>query len=534
MMAMDRIFGAFQSPADWVVKWIQGWDWGDGRDEKRITSERALTYAPIWYGVNKIAGHLAQLPIYVYKSMDRGAELQLKHPVYRLLRRPNPYQTSVVFREMLGVHSILDGNGRAAIVRRGNRIVELLPLHPERTVTVMIRGVKVHGTRPSPDDRVRLFFDNIEGDDAEDGLILLDDEDVLHVPGLTMNGVTGVPLRDIASRNIGASINAEKRLAFQMDKGFSGSLMLEAPQGVFRKQEEAEEFLEAFEKRHNSPEKAGRAGLLREGMKANVLSMNNRDAEMIENRKFQRQDAALYLGLESILGDDQSVSYNSLSEKNRGYLMNCLNRWLVRYEQEIEFKLLSRREFDAASHYVRYDTSDLIRSDFVSTVDALTKAVSGMIFTTNEAREVLDMNPVEGGDVLRNPAITPGTSQDQQLSEPEDDTPDTSDAATMAHVSHLIGVEANRVRQAAVKQKNFMQWASQFYSCDNFERKLADNLELLGLDRHLATLHCDESKRQLLEICTNSPVESVADAVAERVAGWKSRAAIILGDTANV
>lgn len=524
MKWMRNVFGAsFSNPPDWITRWVQGWDWGDGREEKRITSERSLTYAPIWYGVNKIAGHIAQLPVNVYKRLDEGAERDRRHNVHKLMKRPNVYQSSIVFRELLAVNSLLDGNGRAAIVRDGNRIVELIPMLPDCTTTGMVQGIKFHAVRPAPDDRLRLFFNDIDGKKTETGLILLDDIEVVHVPGLSLDGVKGVALRDIASRNFGASINAEKRLANQMENGFSGNLMLQAPSGVFRNEKDAEEFMDHFEKRHNSPDKAGKPGLLREGITANILAMNNKDAEMIDNRKFQRQDAALYLGLESILGDDQSVSYNSLEQKNLAYLMNTLNRWLRRWEEEMEYKLLPRRQFDNETHFIKFNTAALLKSDFQTTVASLGSLVTTTIFSRNEAREKLDMNPVDGGDKYENPAITPGEPKQPDKNPPKEDKPSTARMAVESHIGHLIGVEASRVKQGATTAKNFIQWMDNFYS-KNWETKFADNLESVGVDRDESTIHCNESKRQLLEVCDNSKPETLVENVEKCVSNWKFRA----------
>jgi HK97 family phage portal protein len=496
-----------------------------------------LTYAPVWYGVNKIAGHIAQLPVNVFKASERGFDIDKRHSVQRLMKRPNAYQTSIVFRELLAVNSLLDGNGRAAIVRENGRIKELIPLLPHCTASGLVEGEKFHATRPHEDDRLRLFFRDINNTDNRNGLILLRDEDVLHVPGLSINGVTGIPLREIASRNFGASINSEKRLATQMENGFSGNLMLQAPPGVFRNQEDAEEFIEHFEKRHNSPDKAGKPGLLREGVTANILAMNNKDAEMIENRKFQRQDAALYLGLESILGDDNSVSYNSLTEKNMAYLSNTLNKWLRRWEEEMEFKLLPRRQFDSDSHLIRFDTSGLLKSDFKSQVEALTSLVTSTIFSRNDAREMLEMNPVEGGDKYENPAITIKEAPSKETEKPDaPDTPDTevSDVSRKAldsHIGHLISVESNRVKDAAKNAKtieNFVGWMNHFYD-KKWEKNFADNLESLGIDRNEATIYCDESRIRLLGVCDRSTLSNLAKNVEECVSSWKLRSSTIGG-----
>jgi len=391
----------------------------------------------------------------------------------------------------------------------------------------MVSGLKVHGTRPSADDRLRLFFPNIEGDDSPEGLIGLDDIDVVHIPGLSLNGVTGVALREIAARNLGASINAETRLASQMQDGYSGNIMFQAPPGVFRQQKDAEEFIEAIEKRHHGTKKGGRPGLLREGITANVLSMNNKDAEMIANRLFQRQDAALYLGLESILGDDTSVSYNSLEQKNLAYLMNCLNRWLRRWEEELECKLLPKKQFDNDTHFIKFNTAALLKSDFQATVAALSTLVNATIFSRNEARAKIDMNPVEGGDEYENPAITPGkgVAEEQMPSKKMDPKmpEEMEKSAVLARISHLIGVEANRVKQAASGEVNFLSWMDRFYET-NWESNFADALEEIKIDRDESRIHCTESKRQLLAVCTVSKPENLVENVAKCVENWKNRA----------
>jgi len=94
MMGLNNILAAFPSPANWITNWVKGWDWGDDREGKTITDQKALSYAPIWYGVNKIAGHIGQLPVCVYKRLDQGADRERAHPVARVMRKPNAYQTS--------------------------------------------------------------------------------------------------------------------------------------------------------------------------------------------------------------------------------------------------------------------------------------------------------------------------------------------------------------------------------------------------------------------------------------------------------
>jgi len=528
--------GMIQAISGPMQKWFgrDALDWLLGSSsEKAISSRDTLTLPAIWNGVSRIAGHVSQLPINVYEATYDGDEKvggkrsRSHNAHWLMMRRPNAYQTPVVFREQVSKDSLLDGNGRAALIRSGTRIMEMIPLDPNRTVTAMVMGEKYHATRPGPDDRLRLFYETENTD--KHCLILLTDSEVLHIPGLSDNGISGIALKDIGRRNLGMSIAAEKRLGTQMEKGFAGNLMLEAPPGVFAKQADAEEFLDAFEKRHSSPDKAGKVGMLRNGLKANLLAMNNKDAEMTDLRKFARQDAALWLGLEQILGDDSSVSYNSLEQKLLAYLMNCLNRWLKRWEEEIEWKLLSKSDFAAERYYVRFNTAALLKSDFKTTIESLSQAITSTIISPNEARSKLDMNPRDGGDTFANPAITPGQADTEPTSadDPKDNQDETQPTnatrkATQVLFGRLVGIEAKRAVSAAEKSKNFCNWIDSFYA--KWETKLAGDIEAVGGDRDLATTHCAESKARLLRCADESTQETLAGNVSKCVASWSARA----------
>jgi HK97 family phage portal protein len=523
------------------MRWLL--DLFNGTDGPRLTARDTLTLPAVWNGVSRISGHVSQLPMNVFKATYEdgekvGGSKDRNHNAYQLLmRRPNKYQTPTVFREQLSVHSLLDGNGRAAIVRRGNRITELIPMLPECSGTGMMDGEKFHVTRPHVDDRIRKFF-TPAAEGKADGLIVIDDVDVLHIPGLSSDGISGIALKDVGRRNLGIAIGMEKRLSTQMEKGFSGSLMLEAPVNMFRKQEDAEEFLEFFEKRHNSPDKAGKVGMLREGMKANLLAMNNKDAEMIDQRKFARQDAALWLGLEQILGDDSSVSYNSLEQKLLAYLMNCLNRWLKRWEEECEYKLLPDRQFKLESHYIRFNTGALLKSDYKTTVESLAQGIAATIISPNEARAKLDLNPREGGDEYLNPAITPGDTEEKKTETTADDPPSSDNPnqaamqAVRARIAHLIGVEARRIESGAAKSTDFLKWMNNFYE-KKWIAEFADRLEEIGIDRELSNLHCEESRRRLIQDCGGCTKETLVENVTKCVSNWKARANT-LGDLSHV
>src|SRR5690606_35701299 len=147
-----------------------------------------------------------------------------------------------------------------------------------------------------------------------------------------------------------------------------------------------------------------------EGVKANVMAMSNRDAEFVSTLMYMRQEEALRFMLENILGDDSSVSYNSLEQKNLAYMQNCLNPWLRQWEEECELKILSSREL-SDGYYFKFNDGALLRTDKATSMTTASLAIQNKVWSRNEVREMFYMNPVEGGDVFENPAITPGNGE---------------------------------------------------------------------------------------------------------------------------
>ena len=109
-----------------------------------VTPETALQGTAVWAAVSVISGSVGTLPLKLYRRRkDGGKEPATDHPLYdKLARRPNPWQTSSAFKEMMQGHVLLRGNAYAQIVRRGDRIDYILPLHPNR-ITVEVDGADI-------------------------------------------------------------------------------------------------------------------------------------------------------------------------------------------------------------------------------------------------------------------------------------------------------------------------------------------------------------------------------------------------------
>jgi len=491
----------FTRPAQWLLDYF-----GVGSGKVHVTHKTALENAPIWYGINKISGNVGSLPLNVMRSLRPGSEKATDHPAYGLLKmRPNRFQSPFVFKQTLTHHAIMWGNGRAYIRRVNGVPVELLPLMPDRTMTGMVDGEKWHCTMPAKNSAVLTDQDLMTDMEAHpDKTLMLPDSDVIHVQGFG-NGITGLSLFEVARYSLEISLGADRRASKQMVKGFAGKVMLEAPENSprFRQQKDIAEFMEDFKAKHGVDGSAEEVGMLIGGIKANVLQMSNRDAEFIEQRKFQRQEAALWLMLESILGDDESVSYGSEEQKQLAYLKNCLSNWLVRWEEECAYKLLRYKEFMSGDYFLKFNPAALLRPDFPTTVDTLCKGITHRLWNPNEARDRIDLNPYEGGDAYENPAITPGIHQE----------PDES-GAMEARIQHMLAIEQKRV-SGFLSRNDSIDHIDKWY--EKWVDKLGAVVEEFGGDWTTAQAHCVRSLNYLKQKPETFDLSGSAEIIIEEI-----------------
>jgi HK97 family phage portal protein len=348
------------------------------------------------------------------------------HVTWGLLRdQPNGWQTPDVFKELIQSHALGWGNGRAAIIRNGTRPIELIPMMPDRTCTEMVDGEKFHITAPDIDDPI--LFRGLVNELRSTGrigsnMVVLPDRDVLHIIGLSGDGVSGYNIGRVFDWKVGTGLAGHRLTNRQMKKGFTGRVMLTDGSGAFNgpdAEKQAVEFMKQFRERYSAEKDGEVAGLLRRGMTAEVLSMSNADAQLIEQMKFSRQDVMLIFGLQHMPGDSSAAGYNSLEQKKLDQLESTNDRWMTRWELQCDMKLRTETEKLAGRIYFKFNAGSRLRTDIQTTANVLTSLVRSTIITKNEAREKLEMNPVEGGDVFENPAIQVKEEKGPQGPEPE-------------------------------------------------------------------------------------------------------------------
>lgn len=359
-----------------------------------INPRTSLTWSPVWRGVNLISTSVAKLPLYIYRRDGNGKERDRDHPAFRLLRhKANAEQTALSWKQLMIVHALLHRGGYSYIDRDGNDAPrQLIPLDP--TVTFPVR------------ENGRLWYRTeikLHGPDQPGSPRKLHPIDVFHVMGLSLDGLTGLSLIDVAKQSLGLGIAQERYGAIFFKNNGTPPVVLKHPKTL--PPDKRIQLREQWLTMQAGIERAHLPALLENGLELQELQVKAADAQLIESKKFSLVDVANWLGTPvHKLGGEGRTAYASLEQENEAFLSECLDSWLCKIEEEAFEKLLREREKLEETHLVEFLRQALVRANLAVRAAYYRTALGGRPWLTqNEVRGMENLNPVEGGDEILEP-----------------------------------------------------------------------------------------------------------------------------------
>ncbi|MEM8863993.1 MAG: phage portal protein [Planctomycetota bacterium] len=445
-MAAPAISGT-ENPEDWFVRSVGGIESDAG---VRVNADSAMTLASWWQAVQIISGDTAALPIKLYRWRDeRTKEAVRDHPAYVALNRQfHPEVSPFDGREAVQGNALVHGNGLAHIDRSGRRIA-LTPLDT--------RGARV---RRSGGQVVYLITQN-----GKETPYLADD--ILHIRGLGV-GVWGHSVVDYARNSLGMALALQKHGSALFKNGAR-------PDGLIKSTKKMEgpdraAFREDFERVHSGVSNRGRVAILPPGLEYDPLTMTNEDAQWLESMRFSREEVAAWFNLPPHkLGalENSSVRAN-IEAQNRSYIETTLERWLRKWEQQCERKLLTKAEYDSGDYFFRFNLDARLRGDIQTRTEAQVKRIQNGISSVNEIRNSEDMNPAPHGDRYMMPlnmAVIDDEGRATSQEGSEVATVATSLERALKHrTDALLRTEAEQLRRCGRKGSESIDAVHRFYS----------------------------------------------------------------------
>lgn len=356
---------------------------GLGRSDAGIlvNEKRALGLTTAFACIKVISEDLASTGHEIHQRMPDGSiRPATNHRLWPLLHdAPNNHMTAMVFWGALLASALGWGNAYAWIkYDNAGRVIALVLLASGRTTPVNVHG--------------KLMYVTTQTDSGKE--LYLEPEEVLHIPGLTMDGVKGLSPVQTCKNAYGLALAAEKFGAQFFGNGARATGVLSHPEVL---DEEARENLKKSIREMASGDSALRPIVLEEGMKWEQITINPNDAQFLATRQFQRVEvASMYRVPMHLLQDLQKATNNNIEHQSLDYIRYCLRPWAVRIEQEVNKKLLS------GPFFMEHNLNDMQRGDFASQTTGFQTLRNIGVYSANDILRAMRQNPIpasDGGDI---------------------------------------------------------------------------------------------------------------------------------------
>jgi HK97 family phage portal protein len=365
---------------------------------KVVNVKTAVEVATVNACMRVIGEGIAQVPLKLMRE-NKGGTTRLpakEHALYEILAcRPNGWQTSFEYREMLAWHVGLTG-AHFSFKNRLSKgdIAELIPFEPGQ-VTVKRA------------DDWTLSYEVTAANGARQ---IFPAESIWHVRGPSWNSWMGLEAVRLAREAIGLAMASEEHGA-KLHKNLArvgGILSVDGSMG----QDQYENLRKWVEENIEGSGNAYRTAIIDRGAKWTPAIMNSVDAQHLETRRYQVEEICRFFRVNPIMvgAESKNTTYASAEQMFLAHVVHCLSPWYMRIEQSIDANLLTEAD-RAAGLYANFVDEGLLRGSMADKKDFLTGMVNGGLMTANEGRAKLDLNPDDdpASDKLRIPTNITGS-----------------------------------------------------------------------------------------------------------------------------
>ena len=347
-----------------------------------VTPDNALRVTAVYRAVSLLAQTYASLPLGVYKLMPNGGSvLDIEHPLqYILTKRPNKWQTSFEWREMMYAHFALRGRCYSEIISTGGKsVAQLVPLHPDR-----VRPFR------APDGKLAFEYSPLEGATR----IILQNE-MCYMHGLTVDqdGVTPLsPISAAGREAIGNALATQEHSGKLFANGTRLGGLLKMP-GHLANDTKRKSLLDGWNRAFGGTRNTGKTALLEDGLEWQSLGMTSEDAQVLETMRFSIADISRIFDSIPLhlLSELERSTNNNIEHQGISFVTHTIRPGAIRREEALERDLLYGR--DAITHCIKFDLDGLMRGDAASRAAYYASGIQNSWMLPNQAVVKEGFNP---------------------------------------------------------------------------------------------------------------------------------------------
>lgn len=353
-----------------------------------VNYDRAMQLDAVWACVRTIRDAISLLPCDVFENDEKVSK---DDELYVLLdKRPNMDDTAPEFWGMVADCLCFDGNFFAEKKYVGRRLVALEPLSPN---CVEIK-------RDKSNNRYYEVAERMSPNGKNGGVRKITEDRMFHVRGMVLPGCDrGVSPIGALRNVIGNALAGEKSAGRVYKKGLISTVFLSSDQ-VLKPEQRSQigETLKAFA----GAENAGGIAVLEAGLTPHSISINPKDAQLLEARQYSVEQICRIFGVPPVMighaADGTTTWGSGIEQLILQFYKSCLLPMTERIEAAIYRDILDEKT--RKTRKVKFNFDAYLEGDSVAQAEYLTKASGGPFMTQNEARAKKGLKPLPGGDQL--------------------------------------------------------------------------------------------------------------------------------------
>ena len=336
-----------------------------------VNADTAMTLTAVQCAVSCIASNVASLPFHVYKRLPNGGKtIDTNHLAYPLINSsPNGVMNSYRFMSSLMYHALIFGNAYAQIIRNGaGQPVELSLLNPKIMQVVW-------------SDTGIVYRHNDQS---------IDPGDILHIAGLSFDGLTGENPIMQAREALGLTMASERFGASFFGNGASPGSYYKIPQTMSQQQQE--NLRESLNRIHQGPYNANKVAVLA-GVDWVQTSVPPEQAQFLGTREFQILEVCRIFNVPPHkLMDFSRSTFSNIEETNKDFYTTTLRPWISSIASEYNIKLFSPVE--QGQWFADVKMTDIMIGNMQARSAYYQSMLSAGVMCINEVRAEEGLNPI--------------------------------------------------------------------------------------------------------------------------------------------
>ncbi len=401
----------------------------------------------VYTTVNKIARQVSRLPLKTYRHTGKGERERVRpedHALARLLASPMPRRSPLWFKQKTAMPALVQGNAtflKVLAQGAGSEVDQLIPLD-------------WRWMNPILTEDGRLLAWEIELEDPSIPRFLSPDS-VLHFAWDSGAGDIGAsPLKALA-RTIRIEDSGQRYQASSFENGVRHSAVYSLPEGVDMDEADKEELRKAIQSQQGGVDKSFGLALATGGGTITPLSHTAVEAELIEQRKLNREEvAAAYDIPPPLIGILDHATYSNVAEMHRMLYGMVLGPWLTMIEETIQAQLIDSGPWKSDGLFVEFDLAEVLKGDTASEIKAISDGIATGVLTPNEGRGIRNMAPSDqpGMDDFYLPIVNNLSTVGSETAAPPGDEAaafirQAQKAADRVHRKHPSGLDRPRIER---------------------------------------------------------------------------------------